>query len=203
MKTATGSYGVTRAQTWRFPGRADCITCHTPAGGHALSFNTRQLNRPHTFPGGTANLVTALPHAAYPDAATSAAPPSPTSLPAHPALADATAPLETRARAYLEVNCSFCHRPGGTALGLWDGRTSTPLSLAGLVDGPLYYGVAGSPERVLAPASPISRNSSCASPPPAPAACPHSRPTRAPSPAKSSSAVESATSPSRAPPAVS
>ena len=154
MKTATGSYGVTRAQTWRFPGRADCITCHTPAGGHALSFNTRQLNRPHTFPGGTANLVTALPHAAYPDAATSAAPPSPTSLPAHPALADATAPLETRARAYLEVNCSFCHRPGGTALGLWDGRTSTPLSLAGLVDGPLYYGVAGSPERVLAPGQP-------------------------------------------------
>ena len=35
--------GLARTQTWRFPSRAECLACHTPVGGHALSFNTRQL----------------------------------------------------------------------------------------------------------------------------------------------------------------
>ncbi len=30
------------AQTWHLPGRGECMTCHNPAAGHALSFNTRQ-----------------------------------------------------------------------------------------------------------------------------------------------------------------
>jgi uncharacterized repeat protein (TIGR03806 family) len=184
VKTATGSYGATyrwndaqtdavlvgdegadqtfnvsengavRAQTWRFPSRAECLTCHTPAGGHALSFNTRQLNRDHGFPGGTANILSALAQAGYLDAT----PPAPAALPALSPSAtpadEARASLETRARSYLDANCSQCHQPGGTALGFWDARAAVPLSLAGLVNGPLVDQGGDAANRVIVPGDP-------------------------------------------------
>jgi uncharacterized repeat protein (TIGR03806 family) len=145
---------VTRPQSWRFPGRAECLTCHTDAGGLALSFNTRQLNRPHAFPGGTANQVTALALAGYLDATTSAAPPAPASLPALASADDLSAPLEARARSYLDANCSACHQPGGPALGTLDARARTPLSLAGLVHGPLLDSAGDPAHRVIVPGNP-------------------------------------------------
>lgn len=146
--------GVSRPQSWRFPGRAECLTCHTTAGGFALSFNTRQLNRPHAFPGGTANQLTALAAAGYLDSATTAAPPTPATLPSLVPLSDTTAPLESRARSHLDVNCSMCHQPGGSALGSIDARALTPLSLAGLVHGPLLDPAGDSANRVLVPGDP-------------------------------------------------
>ncbi len=142
--------GVSRPQTWRFPSRAECLTCHTERGGHALSFNTRQLNRDHTFPGGTGNILTALSTAGYlvPSA------PDPTSLPALPAPTHPTASLELRARAYLDTNCAYCHQPGGTALGALDARSTTPLSLAGLLHGALLDPGTDSANRVLVPGDP-------------------------------------------------
>jgi uncharacterized repeat protein (TIGR03806 family) len=143
--------GVARTQTWRFPGRAECLTCHTPAGGHALSFNTRQLNREQALPGGTANLITALAQAGY---LSSPAVPDPASL---PALAASEAPnrsLETRARSYLDANCSSCHQPGGTALGSWDARAAVPLSLAGLINGSLLDNGGDPSTRVIVPGDP-------------------------------------------------
>ncbi len=146
--------GTTRPQTWHFPGRADCLTCHIDAGGLALSFNTRQLNRPHTFPGGTANQLTALALAGYLDATTSAAPPAPATLPALASAGDLSAPLEARARSYLDANCSACHQPGGPALGTLDARARTPLSLAGLVHGPLLDSAGDPSHRVIVPGDP-------------------------------------------------
>ncbi|MEO5961020.1 MAG: PQQ-dependent sugar dehydrogenase [Opitutaceae bacterium] len=140
--------GIERAQTWRFPSRAECVICHSAAGGHALSFNTRQLNRDHAFPAGNANILTALAAAGYLDAA---APPEPATLPALTAPDNPAAPLESRIRAYLDVNCAQCHRPGGNALGSIDARATTPLSLAGLVNGPVLDN-GGDPEtRVIVP----------------------------------------------------
>jgi hypothetical protein len=43
--------GVPTLQTWHIPSRAECLACHTPAAGYALSFNTRQLNRTNTING--------------------------------------------------------------------------------------------------------------------------------------------------------
>src|SRR5262249_33085756 len=37
--------GVPHTQHYRIPSRGECIACHNPQAGHALSFNTRQLNR--------------------------------------------------------------------------------------------------------------------------------------------------------------
>lgn len=114
--------GATRTQTWRFPSRAECLTCHTAAGGHALSFNLRQLNRGDQL----AQLIAAGHIAAPASFAPSAA----------PALAradDTSASLEHRARSYLDANCSQCHQPGGPALGSWDARATTPLATANLL----------------------------------------------------------------------
>ncbi len=130
--------GTTRLQTWRFPGRAECLSCHTPAGGHALSFNTRQLNR-----GDFLNQLIAAGYLAVPTGFSAA------TAPPLPRPDDATAPLELRARAYLDVNCSQCHQPGGTALGHWDARATTPLSIANLIDGPLIDDGGNAANRVI------------------------------------------------------
>ncbi len=144
-------HGVIREQRWRFPSRAECQICHTAAGGHALSFNTRQLNRTHPFSGGTANIITALAEAGYLD---TAVPPAPASLPALARAGDPTKSIELRARSYLDVNCSQCHQPSGTALGSWDARAATPLSHAGIIDGALVNQGGDPANRVVVPGDP-------------------------------------------------
>ncbi|MBL9202273.1 MAG: hypothetical protein JNL39_17310, partial [Opitutaceae bacterium] len=132
--------GATRSQTWRFPSRAECLTCHTQAGGFALSFNTRQLNR--------GDFIAALAAAGY--LSTTTTPPAATL----PALAPAdhpTATLEWRVRSYLEANCASCHQPGGPALGHWDARSSVPLPLTGIVNGALIDNAGDPANRVITP----------------------------------------------------
>ncbi len=129
-------------QTWSYPSRAECRTCHTHVGGHALAFHTRQLNRDHTHGSQTLNQIAAMR-----DALTSASAPASyftTSPPIHtlPALApvdDTTTSLEWRVRSYLDANCSHCHQPGGPSLGHWDARSTTPTDSAALINGPLVH----------------------------------------------------------------
>jgi mono/diheme cytochrome c family protein len=138
--------GAARTQTWYFPSRSECLACHTERGGFALSFNTRQLNRDHAFPGGTASILSALAQSGYLDPST-----TPTGLPALVAPDNTTQTVEARARSYLDANCAQCHQPGGTALGSIDARASTPLSLAGLINGTLLDNGGDPANRVLVP----------------------------------------------------
>jgi uncharacterized repeat protein (TIGR03806 family) len=140
--------GATRPQLWHFPGRGECLQCHTPAGGYALSFNTRQLNR--TFPADpTAHQLTSLAVAGYLDVATL---PTPTT--ALPALAPADnifSSTEKRARSYIDANCAQCHQPGGLGRGNWDARYATATPAANLVNG-LHIETRGdSANRVIVP----------------------------------------------------
>lgn len=150
--------GVTRTQTWRFPGRLECQSCHNSVGGPILSFNTPQLNR--TGPGGTTNQLTALARAGYLNTTNL---PDPGTLPALVDAADPAHAVERRARSYLHVNCSQCHQPGIsnagtfdflTNVGLFDARATIPLSLAGIVNGPLASGDAA--QRVVVPGGPAA-----------------------------------------------
>jgi hypothetical protein len=65
---------------------------------------------------------------------------------------DATS-VEHRVRSYLGANCVQCHQPGGTARGNWDARFTTPLDLAGIVNGSLVNDFGDPLNTVIRPGS--------------------------------------------------
>ncbi|MES2982898.1 MAG: PQQ-dependent sugar dehydrogenase [Verrucomicrobiota bacterium] len=121
------------AQTWRYPSRTECRVCHTDVGGQALSFNTYQLNRTHTYGAQTPNQIDAFISAGYITPGT--APSTTATLPAYAPASDAQTSLEWRVRSYLAVNCAQCHQPSGAAPGNWDARATTPTDSAQLING--------------------------------------------------------------------
>jgi uncharacterized repeat protein (TIGR03806 family) len=143
--------GVATAQTWHYPSRAECLACHNAVAGHALSFNSAQLNRNTPYPDGTtANQIAALAAAGY---FTNSLPPLP-ALPAMAAVDDESVSVEWRVRSYLNANCAFCHRPGGPGGGFFDARLQTPTPLAGLLNGPLNDQRGDANNRVIVAGSP-------------------------------------------------
>jgi uncharacterized repeat protein (TIGR03806 family) len=146
MKSATGEV---RQQTWYFPSRQDCLTCHTANAGGVLGVKTRQLNRSFTYPSGVNdNELRAWNHLglftpAFKEDAVRT----------FPALASANDPsrsLQDRARSYLDANCSQCHRPGGTVAN-FDARYDTPLPEQALIDGPVLIDQGIDRPRIIAP----------------------------------------------------
>jgi mono/diheme cytochrome c family protein len=143
--------GACRTQTWRMPARAECVACHSAGVGFAPGFSTRQLNRPFTYPeGAAANQLTAMARAGLLD--TDPGPPD--ALPALPRRTDAGAPLETRARAWLDVNCAACHQPGGASGAGFDVRFATALGATGLVGGAARDTLGDPATRLISPDHP-------------------------------------------------
>jgi len=140
VKTATGS----RVQKWFYPGRQDCLTCHTSISGGVLGVNTRQLNGDFVYPatGIRDNQLRVWSHLALFDK-----PVADKNLPLLPRLVNVTntlANLNTRVRSYLDANCSHCHQPGGAG-AFFDARFDTPLAKQNLINGPVQnpLGIAG------------------------------------------------------------
>ncbi len=111
-------------QTWRYPSRSECMTCHTQPAGYALSFNTHQLNR--------GDQLGDLESAGYFSQAIGE---DPHALPALAAADDESASLEWRVRSYLQANCAQCHQPNGSSRGDWDARITTPLDATNILSG--------------------------------------------------------------------
>ncbi len=133
--------GAPSTALWQIPSRTNCITCHTPQSGHALSFRTRQLNGPGTLDGASGNFISLLGSAGY----LTNPPANPAALPRLYRPDETAQSLEVRVRSYLDANCSNCHRVGGTGGGTWDARASVTLAQAGLIygsttDTPLHAG---------------------------------------------------------------
>jgi uncharacterized repeat protein (TIGR03806 family) len=99
------------SQEWTYPGRADCMSCHAGSAGTVLGVNTRQLNREFDYPAATDNQLRAWNHIRLFTAIIALH----TSYESFEDPMDSTASTDERARAYMEVNCASCHRPGGPA----------------------------------------------------------------------------------------
>ncbi len=145
IRTATG----VRTQTWYYPSRADCLTCHTALAGGVLGVKTRQLNRDLTYPSGVAeNELAHWNHLGWLDTNFSIA-----NLDKYPKLArldDSTRSLADRARSYLDANCAQCHRPKGT-VAYFDARYDTPLAEQSLIGGRVLIDERIDGSRVIAP----------------------------------------------------
>ncbi|RYD17589.1 MAG: hypothetical protein EOP88_25780, partial [Verrucomicrobiaceae bacterium] len=124
-------HGTPHTQRWQIPGRSSCLTCHTPAAGHVLSFNTRQLNLDNVLNGYSGNQIDLLKNHGF---LTNTPPPAAT-LPRHVKPDETSYPLEQRARSYFAVNCAYCHQSGGSVSGFWDGRAHLTLEQTNLVNG--------------------------------------------------------------------
>ncbi len=102
--------GHREPQTWRFPSRADCLTCHSRAANFVLGITEAQLNRTHDFAGETFDQLPTLDHIGL-FAAELPKTETPRAALANPY--DARQDLEARARSYLHVNCAACHVAAG------------------------------------------------------------------------------------------
>ena len=151
---AIDDQGTPRFQNWRYPSRADCLTCHNLTAGRALGFNTPQLNRDFdyaAYAGVVDNQLRALTNAGY--GAFSPAVPSLTTLPVMARLDDESFGVQHRARSYLMANCAHCHYPNGPGLGNFNARIYQALSTQALIDGSLRDNLGDPLNRVIAPGS--------------------------------------------------
>jgi uncharacterized repeat protein (TIGR03806 family) len=141
--------GEVHQQSWYYPSRQDCLTCHTANAGGVLGVKTRQMNRSFAYPSGVSdNQLRTWSHLGlfapgFKDEY----------LRSFAALAsadDASRTLEDRARSYLDANCSQCHRPGGTVAN-FDARYDTPVARQALIDGPVLIDQGIDHPRVISP----------------------------------------------------
>jgi len=112
-------------QDWLYPSETQCLQCHTTAAGRSLGPTTAQLNKAHTYTSTnrTANELDTLSSIGVLTPVVASATSSMMTDPM-----DTTATLTARARAYLDTNCSQCHRPGGPTPSNMDLRSTTALS---------------------------------------------------------------------------
>ncbi|HEX5056980.1 MAG TPA: hypothetical protein VFX02_10835 [Gammaproteobacteria bacterium] len=141
-------------QVWHYPGRDECMQCHTEAAGFSLGLEVAQLNKDdsHARRGGwlsgTGNqidrlralgLLADVPEPSVRDLKLVSS-------------RDFAQDLNRRARAYLHSNCSQCHRPGGGTDSNMDLRAATPLADMHVCDTRPQLGELGIPDaRLLAP----------------------------------------------------
>lgn len=116
--------------SYDYPGQTDCLRCHNAASGAVLGVDTRQTNREFNYASQTDNQLRSLNHIAY--FASDIGDVS--RYDAYPDPFDDLLDTDRRARGYLAVNCSQCHRPGGPAPVALDLRFDTPLPQTGLLN---------------------------------------------------------------------
>jgi putative heme-binding domain-containing protein len=140
VKDATVPGGV-RLQPWRFSARAECLRCHNPWCGTALGFQPEQL-------GAQFDALEELK-------LIQSRPKEPVRQVVSPN--DKAADLHARARSYLHINCSHCHREnaGGSVPSIMN--FELPLDKMRMVDARPVLGDLGLKQgKVIAPGEPFS-----------------------------------------------
>jgi uncharacterized repeat protein (TIGR03806 family) len=102
-------------QTWSYPNRIECLSCHTQAAGRTLGPELRQLNHDYVYAATNrlSNELATLEHIGVLDKSIG----DPTKLTDKLSDPFGNAPVRDRARSYLHGNCSHCHRPMGGGQG--------------------------------------------------------------------------------------
>jgi hypothetical protein len=124
--------GAKQKQTWLYPGRFDCVSCHNQVAGGVLGFTARQLNRDVASHGLKENQLVKFAQAGMFEF--DCRPQDTKRIVTLAHLSDQTASAESRVRSYLDSNCSHCHQPGNR-FGQWDARYATPLAYQKIIDG--------------------------------------------------------------------
>lgn len=129
--------GVT--QSWHYPSRTECASCHFPQNGSVLGPKTRNLNKSILYPssGITMNqLVNFSELGLITETITNS---NVGSYSAVAAKDDLSASIEDRARSYIDVNCSSCHNPTVDNIAMFDARYTTPLGNQNIIYGDVIY----------------------------------------------------------------
>ena len=133
VETITTASG-TRTETWHYPSRSECLTCHLSNASFVLGAKAAQLNGTFAYPSSGVSdnqlrtwnylrlFTTDIGESSIPALAHTVA------------IGDTTATLDARVKSYLEANCAFCHRPGGVSNAFTDGRFATDLTSMGLIN---------------------------------------------------------------------
>ena len=99
----------TRRQTWRYPSRVECMTCHSRAANFVLGFTDLQLNKAHDYGGIRDHQLRTLEHIGVFAKPLSKRKETLTLVDPY----DTNQSVDARARSYLHVNCSVCHVEAG------------------------------------------------------------------------------------------
>jgi uncharacterized repeat protein (TIGR03806 family) len=114
------------AQSWYYPARSECLLCHSEAAGRSVGLELGQLDGELLYPSThrVANQLETLDHIGLftqpLGARLAGVVPVPDPL--------GHAPVDARARAYLNINCAICHQPSGNGIVNMDLRSSTALA---------------------------------------------------------------------------
>lgn len=104
--------GEKRANNYIVPNINQCKSCHEQGGElEPLGPKARYLNKEYPYEGGGLNQIMRLTQAGY----LHGAPEDLNSIDTVVDYSDESAPINKRARAWLEINCMHCHNPEGPA----------------------------------------------------------------------------------------
>ena len=131
--------GNPQALEYRVPNTNQCFGCHgEDEDTHLLGPRTRQLNRDHDYGAGPVNQIDHLASLGLLDT-------TPPPAVDRQTLVDplGAAPVDSRARSYLDANCAHCHNPSqslATSSGLHLGFETTDPSALGVCKSPVAAG---------------------------------------------------------------
>lgn len=144
--------GGEREQAWRYPSRAECMTCHSRAANFVLGLSELQMNRDHGYGAVVDNQLRTLEHIGLFE---SPLPKPPVELDRLVDPYDESQDLTARVRSYLQTNCATCHVEAGGGNALMELGYGTPLERMRIVDARPQHDTFGLADpRLVAPGAP-------------------------------------------------
>ena len=140
-----------RRQTWHFASRVECVRCHNPWSGHLLGFNPGGLDRPTPGDPNATNQLTSLSELGLLAPAVTGSKTPPLVDPY-----DTAQSTDRRARSFLHVNCSHCHRLHAGSAVLAYMHSDLTLAATRMLDAKPTQGTFGIRDaRIIAPGDPL------------------------------------------------